>query len=123
MSARGVETDPDKLEADKSWPEPVNVKTLRSFLGFTGYYRWFVKDYARIVKPLNDLLIVHPIYSTINTESKKKNKKKVSITWQWGEVEQHAFDTVKEKLLSPPILAYADFTKPLFYILTPRQTD
>ena len=72
VSAKGVETDPDKLEAVKSWPEPVNVKTLRSFLGFTGYYRQFVKDYARIVKTLNDLLIRHPIYSASNTDSKKK---------------------------------------------------
>ena len=100
----------------------MNVKTLRSFLGFTGYYRRFVKDYARIVKPLNDLLIGHSTHSTINTDSKKKKKKKVSIPWQWGETEQHAFDTVKEKLLSPPILAYSDFTKP-FILHTDASTD
>ena len=56
VSENGVHTDPDKIEALTSWPEPTNIKTLRSFLGFTGYYRRFIKDYAKIVKPLNDLL-------------------------------------------------------------------
>lgn len=55
VSCNGVETDPDKIEALASWPKPHNIKTLRSFLGFTGYYRRFIKDYAKIVKPLNDL--------------------------------------------------------------------
>ena len=76
MSNRIEETDPDKLKAVKSWPEPVKIKTLRSFIGFTGYYRRFDKNYARIVKPLNDLLIRNPTHSTGNTESKKKKKKK-----------------------------------------------
>ena len=98
----------------------MNVKTLKSFLDFTGYFRWFVKDYDRIVKPLNDLLIGHPTHSTVNTDSKKK--KKSSIHWQWSGVEQHAFDTVKVKLLSPPILAYSDITKP-FILHTDASAD
>ena len=53
ISHSGVETDPDKISALASWPEPDNVKALRSFLGFTGYYRRFIKDYAKIVKPLS----------------------------------------------------------------------
>ena len=100
MNVRRVEIYPDKLEAVKSWSEPVNVKTLRSFFGFTGYYRPFVKDYARIVKPLNDLLIGHPTHSTINTDSEKKKKNKVLIPEQWGEIEQHTFDTVKETVVT-----------------------
>ena len=51
MSARGVGTDPDEMEGVRSWPETVNFKTLRSFLGFTGYNsKQFVKLYAKIVK-------------------------------------------------------------------------
>ena len=113
VSEQGVQTDPDKIEALASWPEPSSIKELRSFLGFTGYYRRFIKDYARIVKPLNDLLIGHPTNkSSDRNQEKKKKKKKIHIApWQWGQAQQLAFDTLK-KLSSPPVLAYADFKKP-----------
>ncbi|MCW4250032.1 MAG: RNase H-like domain-containing protein [Candidatus Thiodiazotropha endolucinida] len=111
VSEKGVETDPDKIESLISWPQPNNVKELRSFLGFTGYYRRFIKDYARIVKPLNDLLIGHPT-NKISDQSKKKKKKKSIAPWQWGNAQQLAFNSLKDKLSSPPVLAYADFTKP-----------
>ena len=52
VSEEGIQTDPDKIEALKTWHIPENVKSLRSFLGFAGYYRRFVKDYAKIIKPL-----------------------------------------------------------------------
>uniref|UniRef100_A0AAV2M951 ribonuclease H n=1 Tax=Knipowitschia caucasica TaxID=637954 RepID=A0AAV2M951_KNICA len=55
VSEEGVKTDPDKLQALKSWPVPKTLKELRSFLGFAGYYRRFIKSYAAIAKPLNDL--------------------------------------------------------------------
>ena len=109
VSENGVKTDPDKIEDLASWPEPNNVKELRSFLGFTGYYRTFIKDYAKIDKPLNDLLVGH---CTHKSPEQKKKKKKVSVPWQWGEAQQIAFNTIKEKLSSPPILAFADFSKP-----------
>ena len=107
VSQDGVETDPDKISALSSWPVPTNIKALRSYLGFTGYYRRFIKDYAKIVKPLNDLLVGHPTQKPV---SKKKRRK--SVPWEWGEAQQGAFETLKEKLSSPPILAYADFSKP-----------
>ena len=72
MSESGVQTDPEKISALASWPEPDNIKSLRSFLGFTGYYRRFIKDYAKIVKPLNALLVGHPTHTPV---SKKKRKK------------------------------------------------
>ena len=60
VSEEGIHTDPKKLTALTTWPVPKASKKLRTFLGFTGYYRRFVKDYAKIVKPLNDLLVGHP---------------------------------------------------------------
>ena len=44
MSEQGVETDSDKSKSLTDWSVPNHVKTLISFLGFTGYYRRFVKD-------------------------------------------------------------------------------
>lgn len=120
VSEAGVQTDPDKISAIASWPEPDNIKSLRQFLGFTGYYRRFIKDYARIVKPLNDLLIGHP--TSPSSKMKKKNKKKKIASWQWGEAQQTAFDLLKEKLSSPPVLAYADFSKP-FILHTDASTE
>ena len=74
VSQNGVETDSDKIEALSSWPEPNNVKELRSFLGFTGYYRRFIKDYARTVKPLNDLLIGHPTHSSADQKEEEEEE-------------------------------------------------
>lgn len=60
VSDKGVQTDPDKVAAVKTWPVPRNLKELRSFLGFVGYYRRFVKDFSKKVKPLNDLTSGYP---------------------------------------------------------------
>ncbi|BAT89663.1 hypothetical protein VIGAN_06067700, partial [Vigna angularis var. angularis] len=48
--------DPEKIKTVKEWPEPHNIKALRGFLGLSGYYRRFIKDYGKIVKPLTNLL-------------------------------------------------------------------
>ena len=56
VSSEGVQTDPSKIEKVINWPVPTNIKQLQRFLGFTGYYRRFVKDYARIAGPLHELL-------------------------------------------------------------------
>ena len=67
-SSRGIETDPKKVEAVRSWAVPKTVTDVRSFLGFTNYYRRFIKDYAKVVKPLNALI------SGENATKKKKNQ-------------------------------------------------
>ena len=56
VAAEGISTDPRKLQAIMSWPEPTTVKELRSFLGLAGYYRKFIQNYALIAKPLTQLL-------------------------------------------------------------------
>lgn len=50
-----MKTDPDKIAALTTWPRPKNLSELKSFLGFTGHYHRFSKDYSKIVRPLNDL--------------------------------------------------------------------
>ena len=107
VSREGIQTDPSKIEALKSWPIPQCTKDVRKFLGFTGYYRRFVKGYAAIARPLNDLLIGHP------TGSKSKKKKcKPETPFRWAEEQQQAFDTIISSLTNPPVLAYANYSLP-----------
>jgi len=49
ISDSGLETDPEKISGLTTWPRPNNIKELKSFLGFTGYYRRFIKDFSKIV--------------------------------------------------------------------------
>ena len=106
VSDAGIHTDPDKIAVLKEWKPPTNVKELRSFLGFAGYYRRFVCNYSSIVKPLNALLVGHP------TNKKYKKKKKEQTPWTWGPEQQQALGTMIDKLTSPPVLAYTDYSRP-----------
>ena len=95
------------MDKIRNWPTPCDVKELRIFLGFTGYYRRFVKDYSKIARPLNDLL------TGPNPKKKRGRKPKVKpVPWQWEEAQQLAFEKLKDCLTSPPILGYPDFGKP-----------
>ncbi len=60
VSEKGVETNPSKIEAIKTWPRPQNLRQLKSFLGFSEYYRRFVKHFSKIAKPLNHLTAGYP---------------------------------------------------------------
>jgi hypothetical protein len=56
VSERGIEVDRAKIEVIEQLPPPVNVKGIRSFLGHTGFYRRFIKDFSFIARPLTRLL-------------------------------------------------------------------
>lgn len=57
VSRTGVVIDPGKIKAMVTWPTPWTVRALCGFLGLTGCYRRFIKDYTKIVFPLTDLLM------------------------------------------------------------------
>ena len=99
VSDKGIETDPKKIEAILKWPVPKTVHDVRSFLGFTNYYRKFIYKYAQKAKPLNEL---------ISGDNAKKKHSKVD----WTDECQTAFDLLKETCTNTPILAYADYKKP-----------
>ena len=56
ISEYGIKPDPKKVEAVGKFPTPKHVKNIREFLGRSGYYRRFIKNYAKVTKPLNILL-------------------------------------------------------------------
>lgn len=93
----GVKPNPDKINCVVNYPIPKNIKDIQAFLGLCNYYRKFIKDFAAITKPL--------------TELTKKN-----VPFLWTDKQQYAFEILKQKLSTDPILQYPDFTKP--FVLT-----
>lgn len=92
ISVVGVSTDPEKIQVVHQWPVPVSVKDVRSFLGLAGYYRKFVRHFGIISKPLTELL--------------RKGQPFI-----WTQHHQEAFDTLKQSLISAPVLVMPDFQK------------
>ncbi|GJU79147.1 putative reverse transcriptase domain-containing protein [Tanacetum coccineum] len=92
INNKGVHVDPAKVEAIRNLSAPTTPKEVRQFLGLAGYYRRFIEGFSLISKPLTKLT--------------QKNKK-----YEWGTEEDEAFQTLKQKLCSAPILALPEGTK------------
>jgi hypothetical protein len=56
ISTGGASVDPRKVKDVLNWMPPTIVSEIRSFLGLAGYYRWFIKDFSKIAKPMTKLL-------------------------------------------------------------------
>ncbi|GFV29192.1 retrovirus-related Pol polyprotein from transposon 297 [Trichonephila clavipes] len=89
ITPKGIEVDQDKTAAIQNIPSPRNLKQLHSLLQTCSWYRKFIPNFLDIARPLSNL-------------SKK------STAWKWSEIEQQAFQTLKQCLITPPILRQVD---------------
>lgn len=103
VSEHGVQADLDKIKKVKNWPTPTNPDQVRSFLGFVGYYRKFIQNFSKIARPLIDVMA---------TGKTLRGKQQQSTKWKWGKEQTAAFEALKNKLTTPPILGYPDFSLP-----------
>lgn len=85
ISGRGIETDESKVDAVLGWPIPSKLREVRGFLGLCGYYRRFVPNFSEVAAPLHAMT--------------KKN-----AVFRWTTACQTAFDELKQKLSSAPVL-------------------
>jgi RNase H-like domain found in reverse transcriptase len=93
-----VQMDDTKVEKVHNWRTPTNITEVRKFLGFMGYYRYFIKDYSKITQPL--LQLTH-----------------LTTPWSWQTDEQTTFETLHKAMIDKPVLRQPDFTKPFFLLM------
>jgi hypothetical protein len=84
--------NPKRLESIKNWVIPNNPMEIRKFLGFTGYYRYFIPNYSQIAWPLLHLT-------------------KKTTPWEWTNIQQLAFDLLKALMCEAPVLIQPNFEK------------
>jgi hypothetical protein len=92
VSSTGVAMDVSKIQAITEWPRPRSVRALHGFLGLTGYYRHFIKDFGTTAAPLTSLL--------------KRD------AFQWTDAVEAAFGALKQALTTAPALALPNFEQP-----------
>ena len=92
VTKEGVKPNPKKTQTVKDFKIKKTATHIKSYLGFVGYYRKFIRNFSKIAKPLTDLT--------------KKN-----TPFHWADNQQLAFDTLKQKLYETPVLQYSDFEK------------
>jgi len=87
ISAKGIAVNSRKIDSIVKFPIPTNQTEIRSFVNLCGYYRRFVRNFAKIAAPMNELL-------------------KKDVKFEWTPKQQDAFDKLKLALVTPPILAF-----------------
>jgi hypothetical protein len=93
ITQEGLKMDDHKVKAIVDWEPPKSVLTLRSFLGLASYYRKFIKNFAKIVVPLTNLL------------------KKSAVIYEWEGACDEGFETLKGILVKVPVLKLPNFDK------------
>ena len=88
----GVRMEKKKVQGVIKWPVLKSVKNVQKFLRLANYYKWFVKDFAKIVRLLHKMM-------------RKENK------WSWEEGQQKAFDELKKRFTTEPVLVTPDLDK------------
>nr|GEW55933.1 putative reverse transcriptase domain-containing protein [Tanacetum cinerariifolium] len=83
---KGIHVDPAKIKSIKDWVSPKSPTEIRQFLGLASYYKRFIEGFSKIAKSMTKLT--------------QKN-----VKFDWGEKEEAAFQLIKQKLCSAPILA------------------
>ncbi|GKE47529.1 putative reverse transcriptase domain-containing protein [Tanacetum coccineum] len=86
IDSQGIHVDPAKIESIKDWASPKTPTEIQQFLGLVGYYRRFIKGFLTMAKPMTKL-----------------TQKKVKFIW--GDKQEAAFQLLRQKLCSAPILA------------------
>ena len=95
IGANKIKMDPSKLRGVADWSPPKTPTDIRKFLGFTGYYRYFVPNYSEIARPLLDLT-------------------KKTIPWSWEKKHMQAFEELKTRMCVAPVLSQPNFDKKFF---------
>jgi len=94
IGRNGIRMSTDKVDAVLSWKAPNSLTGVQSFLGFANFYRRFIQDYSWIARPLTEL-------------TKKTGK------WAWNEEAGKAFEELKQRFTTAPVLAHFDPAKPV----------
>ncbi|WVZ63920.1 hypothetical protein U9M48_013512 [Paspalum notatum var. saurae] len=92
VSKGKIMVDPSKISSVMDWKVPEVVKEVRGFLGLAGYYRRFIESFSRIAKPMTSLL-------------------EKGVPFIWTKERQAAFDELKKRLTTAPVLTLPDLTK------------
>lgn len=93
INGKGIQPDPSKIRALTEMPIPRNQQGIRKFLGFSNYYRRFVKDYAEISAPLTLLL-------------------KKDVKYHWEKEQEEAFNILKTSISEDSLLFHPDTEEP-----------
>jgi hypothetical protein len=96
----GVKPDPELVSAVKEFAQPRRMKDIQAFLGLTGYYRRFIQNYAKIAEPL------------LKQIRNNKHERNTNYHIIWNDECEKAFDTLKQKLISSPIMNTPNFQHP-----------